>query len=305
MRLRIFGLQRRRLTVGSDGLVGLRSLRAHAPERATPALSLRQRGWWVSVGGRTQKLLRIRLIRPWPAAARDSSSIRTHPAWRSRICDTLRSIRRACRARSRRIRVQTTPRSSLDHFRIALKYLLQQRLGPGKILLLNQALPPWRVLAAGLLPRRPSYDGRNRLRFVTHAGRSSSLRLRSWSRTNQSREDCATAHAAAPARSTATASLRATIGTRVTIPVQDTRQIFSRVRSGSLAIASGVPTPTTLPPRLPPSGPRSITQSAVLMTSRLCSMTTIDPPASIRRRNAARSLLTSSKCSPVVGSSKM
>src|SRR4051812_3710889 len=80
---------------------------------------------------------------------------------------------------------------------------------------------------------------------------------------------------------------------------------FPVYEPGSLAIASGGPTPTILPPRFPPSGPRSITQSAVLMTSMLCAMTTIEPPASMRRRKAARSLLTSSKCRPVVGSSKM
>src|SRR5262249_718675 len=34
------------------------------------------------------------------------------------------------------------------------------------------------------------------------------------------------------------------------------------------ATCSGVPTATTSPPRAPPSGPRSMTQSAVLMTSR-------------------------------------
>ena len=39
-------------------------------------------------------------------------------------------------------------------------------------------------------------------------------------------------------------------------------------------ICSGVPHATTCPPSAPASGPRSMTQSAVLMTSRLCSMTT-------------------------------
>ena len=36
--------------------------------------------------------------------------------------------------------------------------------------------------------------------------------------------------------------------------------------SGFAAMSSGVPTPTTVPP---PAGPMSISQSAVLMTSRL------------------------------------
>ena len=39
------------------------------------------------------------------------------------------------------------------------------------------------------------------------------------------------------------------------------------------AISSGVPVATMRPPPSPPSGPRSMIQSAVLMTSRLCSMT--------------------------------
>src|SRR5665647_2412862 len=38
------------------------------------------------------------------------------------------------------------------------------------------------------------------------------------------------------------------------------------------ATCSGVPSAMTRPPPLPPSGPRSTTQSAFLMTSRLCSM---------------------------------
>src|SRR5439155_11991650 len=38
--------------------------------------------------------------------------------------------------------------------------------------------------------------------------------------------------------------------------------------------ASGVPAATTVPPWSPPSGPRSISQSALLITSRWCSITT-------------------------------
>src|SRR5579872_1610527 len=90
-----------------------------------------------------------------------------------------------------------------------------------------------------------------------------------------------------------------------TWPFNTRARYFPVYEPGSFAIASGGPTPTILPPRFPPSGPRSMTQSAVLITSRLCSMTTIEPPASMRRRKAASSLLTSSKCNPVVGSSKM
>ncbi len=40
-----------------------------------------------------------------------------------------------------------------------------------------------------------------------------------------------------------------------------------------VAMCSGGPSPTIVPPPLPPFGPRSMTQSAVLITSRLCSIT--------------------------------
>src|SRR5205085_7908763 len=43
--------------------------------------------------------------------------------------------------------------------------------------------------------------------------------------------------------------------------------------AGLAATCSGGPVTTTSPPASPPSGPRSITQSAVLITSRLCSIT--------------------------------
>ena len=72
---------------------------------------------------------------------------------------------------------------------------------------------------------------------------------------------------------------------------------------GSPATCSGVPSATTRPPPLPPSGPMSMTQSAVLMTSRLCSMTITELPLSTSPDSTLISLLMSSKCSPVVGSS--
>src|SRR5262245_60949098 len=75
--------------------------------------------------------------------------------------------------------------------------------------------------------------------------------------------------------------------------------------AGLLATCSGVPLATTYPPAFPPSGPRSIIQSPDLITSRLCSIISTVPPASIKRLNATSSLLISSKCNPVVGSSKM
>ena len=48
------------------------------------------------------------------------------------------------------------------------------------------------------------------------------------------------------------------------------------------ATSSGVPAATIRPPASPPSGPRSMTQSAVLITSRLCSMTSTVLPASTK-----------------------
>ena len=73
----------------------------------------------------------------------------------------------------------------------------------------------------------------------------------------------------------------------------------------ALAMSSGVPSATIRPPASPPSGPRSITQSAARMTSALCSMTSSVPPWSISRSKTARSFVMSSKCRPVVGSSQM
>src|SRR5690606_37606266 len=71
------------------------------------------------------------------------------------------------------------------------------------------------------------------------------------------------------------------------------------------ATSSGVPTATTWPPLCPPSGPRSITQSAVLMTSRLCSITTTVLPCSTSSCSTSKSFATSWKCRPVVGSSRI
>src|SRR5208283_202823 len=52
---------------------------------------------------------------------------------------------------------------------------------------------------------------------------------------------------------------------------------------GFRATSSGGPSATSSPPPAPASGPRSRTQSAVLITSRLCSMTTTVLPRSARR----------------------
>src|SRR5512138_1867314 len=55
-------------------------------------------------------------------------------------------------------------------------------------------------------------------------------------------------------------------------------------------MSSGVPQATISPPRSPPSGPRSMIQSAVLITSRLCSMMTMvfPPSTSLCRTSRAR-----------------
>ena len=69
------------------------------------------------------------------------------------------------------------------------------------------------------------------------------------------------------------------------------------------ATSSGVPSATIRPPPSPPSGPRSMTQSAVRMTSRLCSMTITVLPFSVSDRRTPSSFWMSSKWRPVVGSS--
>ena len=61
----------------------------------------------------------------------------------------------------------------------------------------------------------------------------------------------------------------------------------------------------TRPPSSPPSGPRSMIRSETLITSRLCSITTIELPASTSRWSTSSSRWMSAKCRPVVGSSRM
>src|SRR5213594_1481892 len=74
---------------------------------------------------------------------------------------------------------------------------------------------------------------------------------------------------------------------------------------GVWAIVSGEPSATISPPSSPPSGPRSMTWSADLTTSRWCSTTSTVLPASTSRLSTPRSFLTSSRWRPVVGSSRM
>src|SRR6478752_190693 len=84
-----------------------------------------------------------------------------------------------------------------------------------------------------------------------------------------------------------------------------TRARYSPVAEPRAAATfSGVPSAMIIPPRSPPSGPRSTIQSAVLMTSRLCSMTSTVFPPSTSRWRTSRSFSTSAKWSPVVGSSR-
>ena len=61
------------------------------------------------------------------------------------------------------------------------------------------------------------------------------------------------------------------------------------------AILSGSPSATIVPPPSPPSGPRSTIQSAHLITSKLCSMTTTVFPWSTKVCNTSKSFFTSAK----------
>src|SRR5690606_31810303 len=60
--------------------------------------------------------------------------------------------------------------------------------------------------------------------------------------------------------------------------------------SSARASCSGVPVATTCPPPEPPSGPRSMIQSADLITSRLCSITITVLPLSASPLSTASSL---------------
>ena len=69
------------------------------------------------------------------------------------------------------------------------------------------------------------------------------------------------------------------------------RSALARIRpvedSATPATVSGVPSAMTRPPASPPSGPRSMIQSAVLITSMLCSMTTTVLPLSTKAFSTA------------------
>ena len=68
---------------------------------------------------------------------------------------------------------------------------------------------------------------------------------------------------------------------------------------------SGVAVATTLPPLSPPSGPRSMIQSALAITSKLCSIIITAFPFSTSLFRTSNNFCTSTKCSPVVGSSRI
>ena len=67
------------------------------------------------------------------------------------------------------------------------------------------------------------------------------------------------------------------------------------ILSGHFIRSSGVPSKTSCPPALPPSGPISTTQSAPAITSVLCSITMTVLPSAVKRRSTRISTATSSK----------
>src|SRR5690606_20688628 len=74
---------------------------------------------------------------------------------------------------------------------------------------------------------------------------------------------------------------------------------------GASATCAGVPVAMIWPPPEPPSRPISTIQSAALLTSTLCSITTRVLPWSRSRRRRSSSCRMPAKCRPVVGSSRM
>ena len=74
--------------------------------------------------------------------------------------------------------------------------------------------------------------------------------------------------------------------------------------AGQPGSSPGGPVNRILPPRPPPSGPISITQSAAAISSRRCFTTTTVFPRSTSRRSSASRRATSRLCRPVVGSSR-
>ena len=98
---------------------------------------------------------------------------------------------------------------------------------------------------------------------------------------------------------------RASDRTRINPPASVSGTVPCRRPGGGRHLPPGCRSQRQVPPPSPPSGPRSITWSAVLITSRLCSMTTTvscpHPPA----WSTSMSLCTSAVWRPVVGSSRI
>ena len=66
------------------------------------------------------------------------------------------------------------------------------------------------------------------------------------------------------------------------------------------ATSSGVPVATILPPRFPPSGPKSTTQSADFMTSKWCSITMIECPVVLNLSSTSINCCTSENDNPLL-----
>ena len=79
---------------------------------------------------------------------------------------------------------------------------------------------------------------------------------------------------------------------------------FPVCESLTWATCSGVPDATKNPPSSPPSGPMSMIQSAILITSRLCSMINTVLPWSLSLNNTSNSFLTATIAQEIYGSNK-
>src|SRR5204862_1664291 len=83
------------------------------------------------------------------------------------------------------------------------------------------------------------------------------------------------------------------------------RRYWPVTDAATRATLSGVPWATTRPPASPAPGPKSMIQSARFTTSRWCSITSTVCPAWTSRSSTRHRVRTSSRCRPVVGSSRM
>ncbi|MBX3200548.1 MAG: HipA domain-containing protein [Labilithrix sp.] len=145
-------------------------------------------------------------------------------------------------------------------------------------------------LAATSLPRRRR--PMDTTEEVSWRGAAGSARFRQDGRRDAARPP------AAPVRPERPRAFPCALARRISARKRPVWEPFTR------ATSSGVPAQTTRPPPAPPSGPMSTIQSAHFTTSRLCSMTTTVLPPSTRRCKTTRRRWMSSKCRPVVGSSR-